>query len=149
MPEQSKIAPFCRTVGVGLAPPAHDAPTSPHIERRQRKMPVGVDAALSPADCICKPAHAIGDPAQRPVGADASVRPAVRTCKHGCTDANPHTVCRGRCPHRPVQQAQSVLRNIAAKTGVPTGRTGSSAPPGAFVFASVHQNLQRRSARAG
>ena len=32
-----------------------------------------------------------------PVGADDPVRPARCVRKHGCTDANPHSVCRGRC----------------------------------------------------
>ena len=69
-----------------------------------------------------------------PVGADDPVRPAARTYEHGRTNANPHNVCRGRCPHRPVQQAQSVLRNIAAKTDVPNGRTESSAPTEHFAI---------------
>ena len=87
MPERSKIAPFCRTVGVGLAPPAHDAPTSPHIERRQRKMPVGVDAALSPAAHNRRIVRIFGENEKRPVGADASVRP-MSNCGFSTTFRN-------------------------------------------------------------
>ena len=38
-------------------------------------MSVGVDAALSPAECNHKIAHSIGENAKCSVGADASVRP--------------------------------------------------------------------------
>ena len=78
-----------------------------------------------------------------PVGADDPVRPAARTYEHGRTNANPHNVCRGRCPHRPVQQTQSVLRNIAAKTDVPNGRTESSAPTGRFAVSPMAGTILR------
>ena len=87
MHERSKITPFRRTVGVGLAPPAHDAPTSPHIERRQRKMSVGVDAALTPAAHNRRIVRIFGENEKRPVGADASVRP-MSNCGFSTTFRN-------------------------------------------------------------
>ena len=61
--------------GWGRTPPAYGALSKTYNKRQQRKMSVGVDAALSPAMCNRKIARAIGDPVQHPVGADASVRP--------------------------------------------------------------------------
>ena len=58
-----------------------------------------------------------------PVGADASVRPAVCTRKHERTNANPHHVCRGRCPSSALRAAlrAAVPRNQPA--GVASTRT--------------------------
>ena len=46
--------------------------------------------------------------AQRSVGADDPVRPAGCTCKNEYTPANPFTVCRGRCPHRPARRTREI-----------------------------------------
>ena len=47
-------------------------------------------------DCTDANTHA-------PVGADDPVRPAGCIRKYACTNANPHNVCRGRCPHLPAR----------------------------------------------
>ena len=75
---------FCILHGRGRTPPAQDAITKSHNERRQRNMSVGVDAHIDPAAGNRKIAPTIGDHAQRPVGADASVRP-LGNCKFAAT----------------------------------------------------------------
>ena len=90
MPPKVVLGGFCpcwgefrriasQAVGAGFYPPARDAPETLHNGWQTRKMSVGVDAALSPAECNHKIAHTIGENAQRPVGADASVRPLGTT----------------------------------------------------------------------
>ena len=70
----------------------------------------------------CKIANTIGDHTQYSVGADASVRPL------GITVSPQHFV-------------KTAMRSA--------GRTGSSAPTGAYRFALVHSNLWRCTAREG
>ena len=88
-----------------------------------------------PAECNCE---FVCTDAKRyaPVGADASVRPAARTHEHGRTNANTHTVCRGRCPHRPARRTP-VFTIRCGKSSLPHGRTGSSAPTGRFTVSPM------------
>ena len=66
---------FVVTQGRGSTPPAQDAKTILHNERRSRKISVGVDAPIDPAVDNRKIARTIGENKKRFVGTDASVRP--------------------------------------------------------------------------
>ena len=126
MPERSKIAPFCRTVGVGLAPPAHDAPTSPHIERRQRKMPVGVDAALSPAAHNRRIVRIFGENEKRPVGADDPVRPLGNRGFAATFRNNGRASCGSmRRPQASFEAQPRAARLLAPKMGIDPYKHGT------------------------
>ena len=94
-----------------------------------------------PAECNCE---FVCTDAKRyaPVGADASVRPAARTHEHGRTNANTHTVCRGRCPHRPARRTP-VFTIRCGKSSLPHGRTGSSAPTERCAFSPKMRAILR------
>ena len=85
----NKKEPRERKISRGFAYPLRDA-------RRGGALP-------RPAECNCE---FVCTDAKRyaPVGADASVRPAGRTQKNERTNAKTHTVCRGRCLHRPAHR---------------------------------------------
>ena len=55
----------------------------------------------------------------------------------------------GRCGHRPLQTLYGFAGVHSFLTVRPAGRTGSSAPTGAYHFALVHPYLQRCPAREG
>ena len=67
-----------------------------------------------------------------PVGADDPVRPAARTYEHGRTNANPHTVCRGRCRALPARRTSVFTKRRGKFAVAPTG--GQRRPPLQNVF---------------
>ena len=127
----NKKEPRERKISRGFAYPLRDAHRGGALPR--------------PAECNCE---FVCTDAKRyaPVGADASVRPAARTHEHGRTNANTHTVCRGRCPHRPARRTP-VFTIRCGKTVVPIGRTEASAPTGRCAFSlKMHTILRLHSA---